>query len=248
MKIFELFKEKIDTPERILTTGINNCIPAGTSPAYIKKNFSRLVSAIQSSAYTVYLKNQKQSGEYALEKYLTKIIPPKNSAKETISKVAREFENMDKFFLSIAQSRKARAGGAFEDIIKTLFKRLDYPFEEQQIINGKPDFLMPGKKHYDTNAMDCIIFTAKRTLRERWRQIVTEGTRGLGFFLATIDEKITSTQLKEMKENRIYLVLPASMKKTIKHYATAPNVISFESFFKDYLDPALKRWKKAGLI
>jgi len=248
MKLFELFKGKIYTPEQVLTAGIDNCIPVGTPSAQIKKNFSRLVFAIQGNAYAVYLKKQKQSGEYALEKYLTKIIPPKNSAKETIARVAREFENMDKFFLSIAQSRKARAGGAFEDIIKTLFKKLDYPFEEQQIINGKPDFLMPSKEHFDRNAMDCIIFTAKRTLRERWRQIVTEGTRGLGFFLATIDAKITSQQLKEIKGNRIYLVLPASMKKSIKHYAIAPNVISFESFFKDYLDPALKRWKKAGLI
>lgn len=44
------------------------------------------------------------------------------------------------------------------------------------------------------NAPDATIFTIKGTLRERWRQIVTEGTRGLGFFLATIDEGMKESQ------------------------------------------------------
>lgn len=248
MKIFDFLKERILTPEKILAAATSACIPSKAKPAFIKQNFSKLVGEIEEKAYEVYLRSQKRAGEYALERYLSKIIPPLASAGKAAGLAAREFENLDRFFLSLAQSRKARAGAAFEDIIKTLFKRLDYPFDEQQVINGKPDFLMPGKKQYDKNAMDCIIFTAKRTLRERWRQIVTEGTRGLGFFLATIDDKISPEQLREMKRNRIYIVLPALMKRRIKHYASALNVISFERFFKDYLDPALKRWKKSGLV
>ena len=157
-------------------------------------------------------------------------------------------DDFDEFFLSVSQSRRSRAGSTFEDIIKELFKRLDYPFDEQQIINGKPDFLMPGRAYYDRNAPDCIIFTVKRTLRERWRQIVTEGTRGRGFFLATIDEKVSENGLEDMKNNRIYLVMPAALKSKVAHYKKAENVIAFEDFFEDYLDPAMKRWKKAGIV
>ena len=94
--------------------------------------------------------------------------------------------------------------------------------------------------------MDCIVFTAKRTLRERWRQIVTEGTRGLGFFLATIDDGVSQNQLDEMKRNRIYLVCPKHIKDDF--YREAINVITFSSFFEDHLDPAMKRWKKSGVI
>ena len=133
-------------------------------------------------------------------------------------------------------------------ILKTLFKRLSYPFDEQQVINGKPDFLMPNRHHYDSNPMGCIIFTAKRSLRERWRQIVTEGTRGLGFYLATIDESISSNQLDEMMDHRIYLVIPESIKNNIEYYITASNVISFEEFFQYHLDPALTRWRNRGII
>jgi len=96
--------------------------------------------------------------------------------------------------------------------------------------------------------MDAIIFTVKRTLRERWRQIVTEGTRGMGFFLATIDENVTPRDLKDMLASRIYLVVPTRIKALRKDYTDAPNVITFESFFAFHLDPAMVRWKAAGVI
>jgi len=32
------------------------------------------------------------------------------------------------------------------------------------------------------------------------------------------------------------------------HDKKAENVIAFEDFFEDYLDPAMKRWKKAGIV
>jgi len=158
------------------------------------------------------------------------------------------FTELDRFFLSLTQSRRTRAGSAFEIILRTLFKRLNYPFYEQQVINGKPDFLMPGKSHFDSNPMDCIIFTAKRTLRERWRQIVTEGTRGLGFYLSTIDESISTNQLDEMRNHRIYLVIPISIKEKVVQYRSAHNVITFEEFFRYHLDPAVTRWTERGII
>lgn len=91
--------------------------------------------------------------------------------------------------------------------------------------------------------MDCIIFTIKRILRERWRQIVTESTRGLGFFLATIDDKVGKNDLDAMRESRVYLVVPKRLKLENELYAAALNVIAFEDFFKLYLDPAMERWK-----
>lgn len=96
--------------------------------------------------------------------------------------------------------------------------------------------------------MDCIIFTVKRTLRERWRQIVTEGTRGLGFFLATIDERVSGNALDDMRRSRVYLVVPVRLKQDIAIYSAAVNVISFEEFFAHYLDPAMTRWRETSVI
>ena len=248
MTLFEIFKKHVLSPEEVLNRGIDRVLPPSTNPIIIKKKFSLYVDKIGAMAFDIYLKTEQEAGHKAIKEYLASEVPPGATKDEAIEITAKHFKEFDRFFLSLSQSRKPRAGGAFEDIIKMLFKRLKYPFQEQQVINGKPDFLMPSKKHYDKSAMDCIIFTAKRTLRERWRQIVTEGTRGLGFYLATIDDAVTEAQLQEMSRNRIYLVMPAGIKRSIQHYSKASNVLSFEEFFMLHLDPAVRRWEKNGII
>lgn len=241
------FKKTILSPKDIIQKAIREkLVHPYDRPESIKENFSRLVEEIQTDAYALYRKSAKESGELAIRRILLERIGKNSDAEAVINACADMFEEFNSFFLSISQSRKTRAGSAFEVILKSLFKSLSYPFDEQQIINGKPDFLMPGRKHYDTNSMDCIIFTAKRTIRERWKQIVTEGTRGLGFYLATIDDKVSTNQLDEMKNNRIYLVVPASIKA--EKYSAAHNAITFEEFFRHHLDPAVARWRANGII
>lgn len=214
----------------------------------IKNNFDKLLYETERETYKVYLKYEKEYGENVFNKFTMELIKNKElKGLDEVGKVlGNYFEVFDKFFLSLAQSRKARAGKSFEAIHNALFKELSYPFDEQRVINGKPDFIMPSYEHYMNNAPDCIIFTAKRTLRERWRQIVTEGTRGLGFFLATIDDNISSNQITEAHNNRIFIVCPEIIRK--EKYPKAVNVLSFTQFFKDYLDPALTRWKRNKIV
>ncbi len=209
----------------------------------IKSNFDKLLDETELEGYKIYLKYEEEFGK-AVFKAFTEHLKETGELEglnETGKVLGGYFRILDKFFLSLAQSRKSRAGKSFENFHNSLFKSLNYPFDYQQIINGKPDFLMPSVKHYKENPMDCIIFTAKRTLRERWRQIVTEGTRGLGFFLATIDDNVSDSQLKEMLDHRIYLVVPQRIKK--ENYKDSRNVLNFSEFFRDHLDPAMKRWK-----
>ncbi len=214
----------------------------------IKANFDNLLFEIESEAYKIYLKYEKEYGENALKTLIYHLIKTGKikNLNQTGEVLSKYFNIFDKFFLSLGQSRRTRAGSSFETIHNSLFKVLNYKFDEQKVINGKPDFLMPSLRHYKENPMDCIIFTSKRTLRERWRQIVTEGTRGLGFFLATIDTKVSKSQLSEMLSHRIYLVCPKNIKK--KYYSKKANVLSFTQFFKDFLDPAMERWIRNKII
>ncbi len=220
----------------------------GYTKEKIKQNFDHFLYETEKETYKVYLKYQKKYGEDVINILIKHLVQKKElkGLRQVGLVLGRHFNLLDKFFLSLSQSRKARAGKSFEAIHNALFKELGYPFDEQRVINGKPDFIMPSYDYYVINPPDCIIFTAKRTLRERWRQIVTEGTRGLGFFLATIDEKISSNQLAEAHKNRIFIVCPETIKK--KNYPNATNVLSFARFFKDYLDPALERWKRNNVI
>jgi len=249
MTLFDIFRKQILSPTGVVEKAINLKIKhPNDTPEYIKNNFSHLIEQLQSDAYEIYLEEEKRIGEGSIEVYIKNKLPKDATAEDTIQCVKLMFTELDRFFLSLTQSRRPRAGSAFEVILKTLFKKLQYPFDEQQIINGKPDFLMPGRAHFDNNPMDSIIFTAKRSLRERWRQIVTEGTRGLGFYLATIDESISENQLTEMMRNRIYLVMPERIKNENKLYNKTGNIISFEDFFTHHLDPAMKRWRANKII
>lgn len=220
----------------------------GYNKEQIKENFDSLIWETEREAYQVYLGFEKKYGEEVFTTFGDHLIDTGEITElEQMGKVLGSYLNVfDRFFLSIAQSRRTRAGNSFESLQNALFKELAYPFDEQKVINGKPDFLMPSYEHYLRNPIDCIIFTAKRTLRERWRQIVTEGTRGYGFFLATIDEKVSSTQLAEMHHNKIYLVCPENIK--IAKYNDKMNVLSYKQFFMDYLDPSMERWRRNGII
>ncbi|QDT63799.1 type II restriction endonuclease [Calycomorphotria hydatis] len=208
---------------------------------WLKANFSILVEHIQERAYRLYLESEKPACVEAFRE----VLGP-DSEKPFSTEFEKHFFTLDRFFLALTQGRRPRAGKAFEHVITVLFSKLQYPYASQPIINGQPDFLLPSVAHYEANAVDCIIFTVKRTLRERWRQIVTEGTRGFQFFLATIDESIAARDLDAIRDHRIHLVLPERIRA--ERYSDRPNAISFETFFRDHLDPAMARWKNNDVI
>lgn len=216
----------------------------------IKNRFDSLISETHDEAYRLYLHYEQEYGGRVLGAFFDSLISSGviSDISEVGTVLGKYFNWLDRFFLSLKQSRTSRAGKTFEGITGNLFKALEYPFEEQTIIDdgSTPDFLMPSAARYRTNPLDCIIFTSKRTLRERWRQIVTEGTRGFGFYLATIDEEISKNQLNEIHNNRIYVVVPETIKE--RCYPKTENVISFSQFFNDHLDPAVERWRRNGII
>lgn len=236
--LFEAMKAKMPSTDEIASKGLEYLSHRRNLNAdTIKKKFSILLSELERECYNVYLREEARIGEEIVRNFVLE------KGSSTV------FPDLNKFFLSLSQSRKARAGKTFESSITVFLHECGYVFEEQTVINGKPDFVFPSKKYYEHNAPDCIVLTAKRTLRERWRQIATEGTRGRkALFLATLDNDQSRQQLIEMLNNGINLVVPVNLKTGIDHYSESPNVISFEDFFLDHLDPAMIRWKRNKII
>ncbi len=213
---------------------------------FIKDNFSTLVSELQVAAYGHYLEAEREVCGAILAGYV-KSQMHKDSSSEALNSLQRSFFILDRFFLSLTQSRRQRAGASFEVVVQTLFGALGYPYTSQPELSGsRPDFVLPSVEHYNAFAADCLIFTCKRTLRERWRQVVTEGLTGQAFYLATIDEGISVPELTRMKERNVIVVVPQAIKSD--NYPAQLNVISFENFFDHHLDPALGRWKANAVI
>lgn len=239
------YRSRMPGGERVLQEAFQQCVNQNDA-RWIKENFSRLIDEIQKTAHEIYCKHEQSVVGECFRECFGTLLRQNASREEFLSALVDNVKALSGFFLSISQGRKPRAGKAFEHTIKSLFDSLHYPYTAQPFINGQPDFLLPSEKHFRENAMDCIIFTAKRTLRERWRQIVTEGTRGYLFYLATIDRNIASRDLRDIRNHRIYLVVPETIRAEC--YTACPNVISFETFFDQHLDPAMERWKKNGVI
>lgn len=248
-QVLEQMKQAFSVPGggEIISKAMHDVLGTKASDKkWMKSHFSKLVEEIQLKAYELYQNAERPAAAQAFRKAFSTLLPKNPSTEDFFKLLEDNFWTLDRFFLSLTQGRRPRAGKAFEQVINTLFTALEYPYTSQPVINGQPDFLLPSIDHYRRNAMDCIIFTVKRSLRERWRQIVTEGTRGHMFFLATIDESIGARDLADMLGNRIYLVMPERI--CTEHYSNQANVISFEHFFQHYLDPAMTRWRANGVI
>lgn len=216
----------------------------------LKLHFDEAVADLLQTEYELFITEEKRVKAAQVQAIFDPLFSQKNGvSKDELNRhLGENFGRIDKLFLSFAQSRKSRAGGSFENHVRFLLHALDYPFDEQQIINGKPDFLLPGVSLYRKQPGDCILLTIKRKLRERWRQIVTEGVKASGFFLATIDSDISKFTLQEMSGHKIYLVIPEAVIQENVLYRDTMNVLSFKNFFKRYVDPAMVRWKDLGLI
>ncbi|MCK4387541.1 MAG: hypothetical protein KAW00_02100 [Dehalococcoidia bacterium] len=218
--------------------------------AYLKAHCDEILDGLVALEFGLFrIEEQRVNSNLLWQIVGSSLSPSEHLTKDQLEILIKgRFDELRNFYKSISQSRVSRAGGSFQNHIAYILDTLKYPFEVQKIINGKPDFILPNVALYHKTPGECILVTAKRTLRERWRQIITEGFRSPQYFLVTIDEKQSLDTLKEMAGHRIYLVVPERIGQSVPIYRTSGNVISVRAFFEDYLDPAMVRWRQAGII
>ena len=104
--------------------------------------------------------------------------------------------------------------------------------------------MIPSDDVFRNNPTTAAIASAKRTLRERWREVVEElyDMRSPNIFLVTADYDVTEGHIKGICENyRIHLVVWNEVKEK---YRNEPLVISFDKWAQERL-PVLKQfWPK----
>jgi hypothetical protein len=162
--------------------------------------------------------------------------------------VVNHFSDLYGFFLSITQSRRTRAGRSFETHVRYLFGRLSYPHDSQRILNGKVDFVLPSEAAFQADRSHCIVFSLKRTTRERWTQVVNElaGT-GAGFiFIGTIDPQISGNTFSLAERRNVYFVVPEEVRAA--HYNRVERVLNFREFLEDHIKPKFSIWRRRKWI
>lgn len=116
---------------------------------------------------------------------------------------------------SIANRRKSRAGRSLELHLEEVFKTRKIRFEAQVFTEGRkqPDFIFPGSKEYHDLAFPSaklLLLASKTTCKDRWRQVINEADRISIKHLFTLQQGISSTQLEEMYNHGIELVVPSA--------------------------------------
>ncbi len=164
---------------------------------------------------------------------------------------ARIFPYFYELGKSVTQSRRSRAGTAFEVIIQQLMIKFGYQYQDQQSLGARlfkqkglgkiVDGILPNIESYEQKRQKCLVVTMKTTLRERWQEVVEElqRTNVPSIHLLTLDQEISSNLLNTLENHNITLVVYKDIQK--KH-SNHNNIMSFESFFNIEVPHILKYW------
>lgn len=120
------------------------------------------------------------------------------------------------FSLSVQNRRKARAGQALENHIEAILlaKGIRYARGAVTENRNKPDFLFPGPDAYRDPAYPAGHLTmlgAKSTLKDRWRQVLSEAERIAVKHLLTLSPGLSQNQTDEMRNKGLQLVVPRKL-------------------------------------
>jgi hypothetical protein len=130
-----------------------------------------------------------------------------------------DFEGFNRVSLSVQNRRKARAGAALENHLEHLFRAWGVWHGRgcETENRYKPDFLFPSCAHYRNLAFPASSLTmlgAKSTLKDRWRQILSEAARIDEKHLVTLSPVISVNQTDQMKASKVQLVVPSGLHLT----------------------------------
>ncbi len=125
------------------------------------------------------------------------------------------------FAMSKLQSRRSRAGQAFENHLEFLFGANQVHYSRGSVTenNNKPDFIFPGIGAYHNPEFSTDLLTMlgmKTTAKDRWRQVLSEAERIAYKHLATLEPSISRKQTDQMQTRKLTLVLPTEIKATYK--------------------------------
>ena len=234
-------------------TGVNLALMAGSEQSDLENLLDAFPSGSfpHTSDFSAFARNHSPHFDLITEpdKALDTFMERENSLFRTFEKHILQgelkkgftYENgeidVDRFVslsLSVLNRRKARAGKCLENHLTAIFKANSVRFTAQcnTELKKTPDFIFPGHKEYADPTFDAALLTmlgAKTTLKERWRQVLSEAALIPKKHLFTMDSGISSDQIQEMLASDLSLVLTESIRGTYSA-ADQANMLSLSDF------------------
>ncbi len=214
----------------------------GADKARVEENFNKYLKELLSLEFQIYKEYERKCSAEIIRRAVDEgLLRDTGRLSESTELNSNELFT---FFLSISQSRKTRAGGSFEKHVRYLFELLGYPFDRQKVLDGKVDYVIPNAQAFRRNRTACVVISVKRTLRERWRQVIGElsSTNAGKIYILTADERVSRAKVEEMKSHNINLVVWDDYKSG--KFGDSYNVLGFTSFVRVHLPSSRELWQK----
>jgi HD superfamily phosphohydrolase len=189
----------------------------------IAKNFEVLIRDVESAAFSIYKEHERKAFE-KLEnmwfsqkrEFISKVL--KEKGEEGVKNILSEFiEPIRELEFRAGQMRKARGGKTFEQAIRILLNLAGVPCEEPhketRKILKRIDLVSPDAETAKLTPDKSIFIATKRTLRERWKQVVPEHMKGARLYLLTINGDVTEEKAKEIKETGMVVYVRSELKE-----------------------------------
>jgi hypothetical protein len=224
-----------------------------TTPQSVQENFNQIL-------YQVWTETLKVLEYYEGHVYPSNVIDGlmmlKNNVVAEAEKVCQKdgfrpavkflfsalYPHLREVFLSISQSRKQRGGKDFELQFGKLLQLIGVPYQKIKR-KTRVDFMIPSDEAFKKNRTSAVIVSAKRTLRERWREVVEElhAMRAPNIFLATADPDVSAGHVKAIcKDNLIHLIVWDDVKE---RFADEDLVLGYTEWANERIPLLKKFWK-----
>lgn len=209
--------------DQILNQAVKSLKLDRARPTTIINNFNRLVVDLESTAFKIYKKYETKAFEKLAElwvcnrkDWISKIL--KNRGEDGVKDIISEFtKSVREMEFRAGQMRKARGGKTLEYAMKKLLNLANVPCEEPHKETKKAlrriDLVSPNAKTALTTPDKAVFIALKRTLRERWKQVVPEHLKGVRLYLVTLNGKLPEKKAEEIKNAGVIVYVRDELKK-----------------------------------
>lgn len=153
----------------------------------VRASFDELLSELSATTLALYEQYEERQHAPDIARRMISDHPTRVAKAERISKrkgfhrgafvlLKSLYPDLRGAFLSVSQGRKARGGKSFEKQFELLLESAGYSFKPQEE-RYRTDLVFPSEEAFNQNRVICVVASLKRTLRERWQEVVGELTQ-----------------------------------------------------------------------
>jgi len=251
-KLVKKAQREMPTVQDILDIAIRRQGSQKRKRKYIENNFCDCVVSLESIAFKVFqeyeektfrklvelwFENNKMKIDREIEKLLKSKMMQGERLKDLLQEIVTDiFPYLQYLEKSTGNMRKARGGRTFELIIKHLLEEIRVSCEKPSTKEDRRrfknvDLLVPDIETARSKPDQAIFISAKRTLRERWKQSVPEMQLGY-VYLLTIDDNISASKAKDMGREHLIAYVKDELKDK-DHLKNANNVRKLSNLPRD---------------